>query len=701
MRCTALLCLLGLLPAICQASADPSAAAAAHARVYYQDTVLVHAARTALHLRDLATSGTVVGPEELRRSGPSGIASALASVPGLNVFDLSGSESMGQVDARGFNSLGLTSHLLVLVDEVPVNDFDGDRANWNLLGASQVERVEVLRGPASYLWGNAAMAGVVNLVTRRGSRSGLRSVETSGGSYGAAAGSGSASWVTPRVQADVSALARHHDGFRAHSASDQGSAHLRVHAPLATRWQLDGRTLLHRGVQDIPGPLPDPLWRTAPRRAFAPGLPDPSPADWRREGTVNAALVLTGPLASGLSGTFTVGVDARDVRSRETIIPAGTLDHSARTLAARGETRLDWKTPWPLAPEVLFGAEGDLGGLASRYFDPTASFAGSPAGAADVRRTTGAFSLLARLEPAPRWTVSAGARLDWLRSRLQDAPSGAPENDDLSAFSPAGSITCDLDGASALYATVGGSFKTPTLEQLYDPRPYGFDPDGPGPAPPMILHISTHALAPQRGTHGEVGFRTRLGARVSADACVYHSRSRDEIGFDLAHFRYDNIARSIHSGFEALLAADLADRAQARLSYTWTRATFDGGDHDGRQINAVPVHRLCGTLVLGPWRGATASTEVRYVQTQWLDEMNTYAIPAWAVADAGVNQVVGELEIFASVRNGFDRRYAGTGYLTMSPLGEPLPLYYPGAGRTALVGIRFPAPRPAAGSPSE
>ena len=668
----------------------PDAMAGGTQRIYDQDTVVVLASRMGSRLRELATSGTVIPAGQIRRAGDPGVARLLADVPGLNVVDLSGSGSGALVESRGFTSLGHTSHLLVLVDEVPVNDLDGDRADWNLLTKSQLERIEVLRGPASYLWGNAAMAGVVNLVTRRGTRSGLQSLETSGGGYGDASGAASACWVGRSAEWNASGSFRRADGFRDHSSWNSACGFARVRAPLSARWQLNGHALLHRGDQDIPGALPDPLWRDAPGVARAAGLPDPAAKDWRREETLSAALGLTGPVARSATSTFMLAVDARDRDSRETIIPVGTLDHAARTLAVRGNARLDWKTYTPGKLELLLGAESVLGGLASRYYDPTSPTPGNPVGAGDLRRTSGAASILARLEPWPRLTLATGARLDWLQTRLEGVSSGSSSN--LSALSPTASASYDLGGAGSVYATVGGSFKAPTLEQLYDPRPYAYDPDGPGPIPSMSLQVSSHTLQPQRGTHVETGFRALLPGGLTAEASGYYSRSKDEIGFDLAHFRYANIAHSTHSGLEASLAAELSPRAGARLSYAWTRAIFDGGEQDGKQINGVPLHQVSGSLTLVAWPGASLTASGRYLQQQWLDEMNLYELPPYAVADAGLTQVVGSLELFASASNLLDRHYAGVGYVTIDGMGNDLPLYYPGTGRTLLVGVRYPAP---------
>ena len=125
------------------------------------------------------------------------------------------------------------------------------------------------------------------------------------------------------------------------------------------------------------------------------------------------------------------------------------------------------------------------------------------------------------------------------------------------------------NGGHRAWLSYSGAFKAPELDQLYDQRPFdlGFG----------TFHISSHSLAPQRGEHWDAGGHVILGGRVWLDAAVYHARSRNEIGFDLARFRLDNIDRSRHAGVEAELGTAPWHGVSGAVSACWTRATFEGG----------------------------------------------------------------------------------------------------------------------------
>ncbi len=133
---------------------------------YTLDTVVVTAARTETPLRQVSGSIAVITAEDLERSGQNTIAGALREVSGLNVTQNGGAGTNASVFLRGAES----AYTLFLIDGVEVNDpmTPGRSYNPAHLTVDQVERVEVLYGAQSTLYGSDAIAGVVNLITKQG-----------------------------------------------------------------------------------------------------------------------------------------------------------------------------------------------------------------------------------------------------------------------------------------------------------------------------------------------------------------------------------------------------------------------------------------------------------------------------------------------------------------------------------------------------
>ena len=138
--------------------------------------VVVTATRVPLDREALPTPVTVLTGRELRASGVRTVADALRQVPGATVVRSGPIGAQTSLFLRG----GESDYVQVLIDGVNVND-PGDAFDFANLSLDQVERIEVVRGPVSVLYGSDAVAGVVQVFTRRGSGAPIVTAEVTGG----------------------------------------------------------------------------------------------------------------------------------------------------------------------------------------------------------------------------------------------------------------------------------------------------------------------------------------------------------------------------------------------------------------------------------------------------------------------------------------------------------------------------------------
>ncbi|MBD3161443.1 MAG: TonB-dependent receptor plug domain-containing protein [Candidatus Eisenbacteria bacterium] len=674
--------LLALLLSVLSSSAGAAGEAAIEDAIPLPDTILVLSTKIPFQLRDLAASATIVPSGRIRAGAASETREILDAVAGLHTFDLSAAGSGGVVESRGFTSFGETSYLQVLVDGFPLADLENDAVDWSLLAPSQIRRVEVLRGPVAYLYGNAAMAGVVNLITWDRSRPGRIWFQGGGGSDRDLRASAGWSGGSAGLAGGASGFRRTSDGYRDHSGVSRTGATGNLRAALSRRWNLRARLLLHHVRREIPGPLPDSLLRTEPRASWEPFARDDRNAD-----LLLPSIELQGRIGPASELTARIHGDFREVEAVETVYPTGTLDRESRSRSVRAEARFHWRSGTTRPFDLLIGTEGGWGDLESRYFDGAAPTGAARVGAGDVERVSGSVFAWTQIRPAALWSVNAGIRWDGIRAELErpDDPEQGTTTQELAALSPAIGISREIAGEGLVFASAAGSFKAPTLEQLFDQRPY-FVPDGEGGVVPVTL--SSPALDPQRGFHLDLGGRHRIGSRARLGGTIYYAKSTDEIGFDLARFRYDNIEESTHFGFEGNGSILLDDRAETRLRYTYTRARFDGGPFDGNQINSVPKHRIGGDLEVRPTRDLIATVSLTHVREQWLDEENRFELRPTTFVDLTAQRRFGPVTLFGAVRNLFEEDRPPAGYLTIDEMGADLPLYYPPADRRFEVGLR-------------
>lgn len=167
----------------------PGAALAADAALA---AVLVTATRQASRAGDLLSDVTLLEGEAIEQAGPaSTVADLLARQPGIEMVRTGSPGSGTELRIRG----GSAKHTLLLIDGVRVGSATTGEAAWARIPAAEVERIEILRGPASALYGSDALGGVVQIFTRRGdgpprlhAEAGAGSQDTRSASLGVAGG---------------------------------------------------------------------------------------------------------------------------------------------------------------------------------------------------------------------------------------------------------------------------------------------------------------------------------------------------------------------------------------------------------------------------------------------------------------------------------------------------------------------------------
>ena len=126
--------------------------------------IVVTATRSEQSLLDLLVDVTWIGPEEIARSGVDSLAQLLQRQPGAEIVTSGGPASTSGVFLRGAN----TDQTLVLVDGMRIASSTSGTAALEAIPLSQIDHIEILRGPASSLYGADAIGGVIQIFTRRG-----------------------------------------------------------------------------------------------------------------------------------------------------------------------------------------------------------------------------------------------------------------------------------------------------------------------------------------------------------------------------------------------------------------------------------------------------------------------------------------------------------------------------------------------------
>ncbi|MGY6568665.1 MAG: TonB-dependent receptor plug domain-containing protein [Salinarimonas sp.] len=174
------------------------------------DQILVTDGLTGVEQRKSGRSFTVISGEQLQRNQVRYVADALRQVPGFAVSRTGGHGGFTQLRVRGAEG----NHVLVLVDGVEMSETSSGEFDFGSLVVDDIERIEVLRGPQSAFWGSNALAGVVNIITRRGERGDWRvHTRSEVGTDGTALGGLGISGGGDNYDLALSGLFRRNDGF--------------------------------------------------------------------------------------------------------------------------------------------------------------------------------------------------------------------------------------------------------------------------------------------------------------------------------------------------------------------------------------------------------------------------------------------------------------------------------------------------------
>ena len=687
-----------------------------------QETVVIIGSGTEQRLFDTPYAVGVVDGAELRSAGPMvNLSEAMTRVPGLVVNLRNNYAQDLQISSRGFGaraSFGVRG-MRLYTDGIPAAgpDGQGQVSHFDLAGA---ERVEVLRGPFSALYGNGS-GGVISLLS-------AAPVERAV-SLGVDAGSAGLTQLRLGIDAPLddgfslraSLAAFEIDGFRPHSAAQRTLGNVRLGYEDAA-----DRVVVVLNALDQPAQ--DPLGLTREQFEADPDQTTPQATlfDTRKEASqAQAGLQLRhrfGDAGALRESQLTAYVGQRSVTQWQAIPvatqvnpvnpaiserqPGGVIDFD-RDYAGL-DARLVWR--WALAGErgaqLVAGATFDHSQEDRRGYE---NFVGS--GADPVLGVTGklrrdetnrvvAKSAYAQgeVEIDPRWVATLGVRSGRVEFSSSDHYIVGGNLDDSGSQSyrftnPVAALQWRTSEALNLYVSAGRGYESPTFNEL------AYRPDG-------SAGFNTE-LKGQSSTQLELGAKWRAAALgLSLDAAVFDARTQDEIGVATnrgGRATFTNVDDTKRQGAEIDLRWRVAVDWRAQLAATWLSATYENGFFVCRAVPCltpdVPVpagNRIAGTVDRSAfaelaWTPGPVEfgLEVRGQGRQAVNDVNSDFAAGYGMVglralwrlDIGS----GQLELLGRVDNLADRRVAGS--VIVNEANQRF--FEPAAGRNFLASARW------------
>lgn len=660
--------------------------------------VVVTGTRLGTPVLDTPASVDVVEGAAMRRGQPGiNLSEGLAGVPGLQIQNRQNYAQDLQISSRGFgarSTFGVRG-VRLYVDGIPATMPDGQGQTSNI-DIGSIDRVEVLRGPFSALYGNSS-GGVIQVYTEDGAPPPTLSASGWGGSdgtwrYGVKASGGEAGGLDYVL--DVSRFTT--DGYRDHSAARKNLANAKLGL------QLDDASRLTIVVNSVDLKAQDPLGLTYQQFQDDPrSAPLAEQYDTRKTvRQTQGGVVYERQVDSRNTLRVMAYYGQRDTTQYQSIPPAAqrapTQAGGVIDLARQyGGADLRWTSELDLAgrPLTLIGGLSYDSMREDRkgYQNFTGEGADQQLGVQGALRrdeTNTVYNadpyVQASWKASERWTVDAGLRYSTVRFDSDDHYITAGNGDDSGNARyrkalPVAALRYAASTDVSVYASYGRGFETPTLNEI-SYRPGGV----PG---------LNFGLAPSLSTNLEAGVKARMAGGL-ATAAVFHTGTDNEIvsaGSSGGRTSYQNAGRTRRDGVELGWSGEVARHWRTQFAYTWLNARYaDDGAGDIRAGNKIPGiarQAVFASVAWAPPEGWQASVEGRYLSKIYVNDANDQDAPGYFVAavSGGYVKRLGawELNAYARVDNLFDRHYAGSVIVNESN-GR---YYEPAAGRSVGVGV--------------
>lgn len=640
------------------------------------------ATKTDTPLLEVPQSISVVGREEMRDRGVQDLSQAVATTPGV-MSGVYGADNRGweYISVRGF-----TARANGYRDGLARTPAGVTYYQTEVYG---LERVEVLRGPASMVFGQGDAGGVINQVSKQPTGERIREFEVQLGSHQRQqlafdlgdrfAADSPFSYRLVGVGLDSNDQDIYPDGHKLNRKRSYLAPSVRWQPDAATSLTLQAEILRDRSAEDpyYIAPADHVLTRVKMGdHSFSKFDQEQTSVGWRFEHRLNNDWTLRQNASANhltldrrVVWLDSIGDDGRTVariaRTWDDPMRQAAVDTHLQGLLRAGGLEhqlllgIDWNNQKAKARRFI-GSAPDLDLLAPVYGQPVAQPTEPLAHYTQTTRQLGVY-LQDQIQLDEHWLVTLGGRQDRVKSVTDDHLDATRSAQRDSAFSGRAGLTWLAGNGWAPYLSYAESFQPNS----------GTDADN-------------QAFQPSRGRQWEAGIKYQPeGARTLLTAAVFDLRKTNVVTYDNLSFEARQIGKQRARGLELEAKSEPLPGLKASAAYTWLDIrTVQSADRTevGKAPSGVPKQSASLWLDYGVGGGFGIGGGITHTGRRQNDEANTSSEPSVTLFDAVLHYELDSWRFALNVRNLFDRRYYGICYH-----GE----CYNGLERTVTLSARY------------
>ena len=636
---------------------------------YNMEEIVVTATRVREDTSKIPANVTVIDAEDIKNSNARTVPDLLRSEEGIVVRDLLGNGKREEVDLRGFGE-SASANTAVLIDGRRVNEIDLSGTDWTQIPLDQIERIEIVRGAGTVLYGDNAVGGVINIITKTPGKKFHARAKTLYGSYGRNKYSASISGgIIDGLYASLFVDRDSTNGYRKNSefrARDIGGK-LVYDATDFLSFNLSGS--YHSDRYGMPGALTKLEMHEDRKDSDSPNDGARTRDRYIKFGTL---------LDMGDFGRIVTDISYRD-RNSNSFWTSWSWVQKSNTKTFGLTPRYIWKgsisghSNTLIAGTDIYWTKQDV--------DTFTMSSMTRNGYGNIDRNSYGLYCSDEFSILDNLIFSLGIRHERVKYKLKKkdltgfySPLTASRTDRKRAYRVG--LTYVYSGKSSIFVRFNRSLRFPLTDELimYD----WFNGQ---------IKLNS-GLKPQIGKHYEIGIRHYFTPDIRANLTLFRADIKNEIFYNPLTYENTNHQKTRHEGIEIGARADLLKKFLVFANYTYERAKFRAKPFKNNFVPAVPRHRgNLGIQIHNLIPGLIFSANYHWVGSTYLisDQANRYnKLRRYHTADARLSYNYKGIRAFVGVDNITDRKYSE--YAVAGWSGAS---YYPAPERRWTAGIEF------------
>ena len=645
------------------------------------EEILVVGDRSDVKLKVSTIPSGVLTRTELQSLPIKNLADAITYLPGITFANQDASGHTPIPIIRGYYGGGEAEYLLLLVDGVPVNDFNNGIADWNILPINHVEKIELVRGGGSSNYGDLAIGGVINVITKRNIQNNNINVSLKNDKYNHTSISVKTNYQKDLKNFGLDISRENATGYRDHSSYKKKTYTASYNVLINPTNTITVNTRYDELNLDNAGALTENFVNNNPRQSHPMYAKDYR--DYKKfggalqysRGNKNKLTILSGFRA----------LQQKEIRTIQLTSNLGDSQFEKQTSTVFWN---QFKYQRTLRnTKILIGLDNEYGFFSSNYYNLEKT----------QRLSNGSGSsnkLGLYLQAKHNWTEGFGItsviRLDKIHN------DGKIDNKKESIW-----ISNQLSPRVGLYyryinskilegylfSNWSQAFKAPTLDQLFDSRKINFFYQN--------INYSNSSLVPQVSSNYDIGINQKVlssKSNISGEASIvlYSMDIKNEIDFDMATFKYGNILESKHRGIEASIGVFFGERLRYRHSSNFTEVKFGSGDYKNNMLKNIPELSYTNRITLIISKQFSILLSQKYFGSVYLNDENTESLPAYSIFDSNLKFTRSNYGIDLSVFNIGNKLYIGSAYMLFDAMSQQnVKFFYPAQKRNIRISIYY------------